>query len=724
MTPGRARTLGLLAVLLAAVLFHGRGLGGEFLFDDHRFVDRNASLAEIGNPLRFFTDPSTADPRQPSDIYRPLRTLSFVLERALFGDSPAGYHAVSLALHAANAALLLLLLLDLGAAPGPAAFGAALFAAHPANVEAVAWISSRADLMAAFFTLLAVLCWVRARGPDRWWILSMAAGLLACLSKEAAVVFPGFFVLADLARPGGGREAALGRWRLLVPPLLLAAGFGLGVKLLLESGRRGVLGHIPGWWGGSYGANLGTALRAAAYQALFAAFPFVPSLDWYMELSRSLAEPCALASAAFLAALLALGIRGVLRGGAGAPLAGAGVLWAFLGGLLTSHLLFPVGIPRADRFLYLSLAGAAAAAAVGYARAASVHPRAAAVLGALAVLGLGGITHDRTAAWADEKTLWIEGPAGGYSPRARGWFIAERTFRAAKTFDRGVEALDAGKPEAAARLLAGARAELEVLLGEVVAVREEWRERTGLDVDARFEARIRRNLSRVLFRSGDAAGALREAEASTALDPGDPRSLALEAIALERLGRLQRAGWRMEEALAAAPPPAQFVPGAEAEGMVPPVDAAAVLLPVAKWRLSRGLDGAALRALEAAAKALPDPERNPAIEQAPDLALQIAARRKALDAACAAAPRDAGAAAARIAYVGLGGADMEAARMAWREAFGTAMEGASLRTLWALCTMEADDREEGWRAAEAHHRETLSPPNRRTTTSKAGGIRQ
>ncbi len=707
MTPAGARRAGLLVVVLAAVLFHVRGLAGEFTFDDHRFVDRNAAIGTVGNPLRFFTDPTTADPRQASDIYRPLRTLSFAVERSIFGDRPAGFHAVSLVLHAANAGLLYLLLLELGAGAAAAAFGAGVFAAHPANVEAVAWISSRADLMAAFFTLLAVIGWVRTRGPDRWYALALGAGLAACFSKEAAVVFPGFFVLADLARPGGGRREALSRWRLFLLPTLLALGFALWVKVLLESGRSGILGHIPGWWGGSYGANLGTAVRAGAYQALFAAFPFVPSLDWYMDLSRSLLEPGALASALLLAALLALGLRGALRGGPPAALAGSGILWALLGGLLTSHLLFPVGIPRADRFLYLSLAGAAAVAAAGFQRAFSFHPRGAMLLGGAAVLGLGLLAADRTGAWRDEATMWSLAPAEGYSPRARGWFIARRTRHAARTFDRGVEALDAGEGERARRLLAESRGELEVLLSEVKVLRDEWRERTGLEVDARFEARIRRNLSRVLFRSGDAEGALREAEASSVLDPGDSRSLALEAIALERLGRLQEAGWRMEAALAAAPPAGPFLPGAEDEGLVPPLDAAAVLVPVARWRLSRGYDGAALRALRAAARAWPEPGRNPAVEQAPDLEAQIGARRSALEAAARADPGNAALAAARVAYVGMGSADMEAARMAYRATFGVGMEGPSLRTLWALATMEADDTEEGWKAADAHHGATL-----------------
>lgn len=692
-------------VVLCAVAVHARALPGEFVYDDHRFVDRNPSIERIGNPLRFFSDPRTADPRQPSDIYRPLRTLSFAVERALFGEEPAGFHAVSLALHAANAVLVLLLLLALGLGGGGALLGALLFAVHPVTVEATAWISARADLMAAFFTLLAVLAWIRARGPDRWYGMALAAGILACLSKEAAVVFPGFFLLADLARPGGGVAEARRRWPLLVLPVLAAGFFALRVRGILAEPRDGMVGHIPGWWGGSYATNLALALRAAAYQALFLPFPFVPSQDWYMPLSRSLLEPCVLASGLFLAGLLALACRLLLRGGPAAGRIGTGILWAFLGGLLTSHLLFPVGIPQAERFLYLSLVGAVLAAATLLEGLAAARPRTVAALAAGVVLGWGILSADRVGAWRDEEAVWTEGPSGRYSPRGHAWSLETRNRAFAVVLNQSAAAAARGDLPAGRKLLDEARAGFEAVLEEVLEARRRWVALTDLPPGTRLEARVRRNLARVHFSAGDAGAALREAEASSALDPGDPRSLGLEAVALLELGRLQRAGWRMEQAVAARRRD-PGVPEAEPAG-VPPRDAAAVLGPVSAWRLGRGYDGAALRALRTSAALYPHPSLNPAVEQVPDLEEKIRGKRALVAAAADGAPSSFGARASRVLYAGMGSGDMEAARSAYRAVFGGEPETAVLRTLWAMATMEADETEEGWRAAEFHHARTL-----------------
>ncbi len=702
MTGVGARRLGLVLVLLAALGVHARALGCGFAYDDDRFVVKNAAIRTLEDPLRFFTDPRTEDPGKPSDIYRPLRTLSFAVERAAFGEEAAGFHAVSLLFHAANAALLYLLLLRLGVAVPAAALGAGLFAAHPATVEAVAWVGARADPMAALFTLLAVHAWVRARGADRWYAASVGAGILACLSKEAAVVFPGFLVLADLARPDGGADFARSRWRLLVLPAMVAIVYFVVVRLIL-----GPLGHLPGWWGGSYGANLGTAARAAGFQVLSALFPFVPSIDWYLPASRSLLEPGTVAAGLLLLALLAAAAAAVLRGGPGLRLAGAGVLWGFLGGLVTSHLLFPVGIPTAERFLYLPLAGLALAAGAAFHRLAAAWPGPLLALGAAAVAGLGLVAAERTPVWRSEQVLWKEGPAGAFSPRAENSRISERNRAGADLLDRAIAVRGRGEGAACADLLSRARTELEGAAAMALDLQAWWDRTAGLVVDEGLQARVRRNIARVLYRQGDHEGALREAGRSLALEAGDPRGLDLEAIALLSLGKVRRAGWRMEEALEAAAREGakEWRPGHTG---VPAEDVAAVASAVAPWRAARGHEGAAIRLLRAASAAVQDRAWVAAVEKArADLEAGVEAVRRDLAAASLGPSEEPNAFAALVVRACRGAADREEAAAIFRRALDAAPESAAKRTAWALAVLEGDDREEGWRAAEEFHRETL-----------------
>jgi protein O-mannosyl-transferase len=113
---------------------------------------------------------------------RRLTLLSFAVSSWLSDGEPWGYHAVNVALHLGNVALLLALAW-LVLPPWGAVLSAAVFALHPLQVEAVAYVSSRADLLAAFGVLLALLS--ASIGSLAGAIVGV---VVACLGKETAVM--------------------------------------------------------------------------------------------------------------------------------------------------------------------------------------------------------------------------------------------------------------------------------------------------------------------------------------------------------------------------------------------------------------------------------------------------------------------------------------------------------------------------------------------------------
>ena len=93
-------------------------------------------------------------------FWHPLTWLSHILDYQLFGLNPAGHHLTSLLLHLVNVVLLFWVLHRMTGALWPSALVAALFALHPLNVESVAWVAERKNVLSTLFWLLTLLAYV------------------------------------------------------------------------------------------------------------------------------------------------------------------------------------------------------------------------------------------------------------------------------------------------------------------------------------------------------------------------------------------------------------------------------------------------------------------------------------------------------------------------------------------------------------------------------------
>ncbi len=141
----------------------------------------------------------------------PLTTLSHMLDCQLFGLHAGGHHLVNVVWHAANAALLFLVLRQMTGSMWRSAFVAAVFAVHPLRAESVAWVSERKDVMSGFFFLLAMSGYVRyARRPSRIkYVLMLLFFALGLLAKSMVATLPFVLLLLDywpLGRLGGWRQ--------------------------------------------------------------------------------------------------------------------------------------------------------------------------------------------------------------------------------------------------------------------------------------------------------------------------------------------------------------------------------------------------------------------------------------------------------------------------------------------------------------------------------------
>jgi protein O-mannosyl-transferase len=214
--------LALAIVLVVATAAFLPCLGNGFVdWDDDVLVVDNPYVQSLSraNVAAVFSRPVT-------NAYHPLTFLAWALEYRLWGAAPFGYHLVSLALHLAVVALVFLWIRELEGSVAAAAVAALFFGVHPMRAESVAWVSDQKDLLAALFSLAALLAWERSfRGNSRrWYPAALGFFLLAGLSKATAVVLPAVLLLADFlkCRPIDRRSV-----RRMVPFFALAGLFGL-----------------------------------------------------------------------------------------------------------------------------------------------------------------------------------------------------------------------------------------------------------------------------------------------------------------------------------------------------------------------------------------------------------------------------------------------------------------------------------------------------------------
>ncbi len=185
--------LGVGIFALAAVVFLPTAGYGFVNWDDPWYVLQNPTV-KSWSAENLYALATTVQVRN----FAPLTMLSFLVDYTLWGAWAGGYHITNAWLHALNAALVFGLLRQLGASRFPAVLAACLFAAHPVQVESVAWISARKGLLSGTFILLSLRMWLRPERTTReegYGILFLA---LALLSKAIAVVVPPVVLAYDL----------------------------------------------------------------------------------------------------------------------------------------------------------------------------------------------------------------------------------------------------------------------------------------------------------------------------------------------------------------------------------------------------------------------------------------------------------------------------------------------------------------------------------------------
>ncbi|MBN2056394.1 tetratricopeptide repeat protein [bacterium] len=422
MTRRSARTgLGLLIIIV--------NLGGSalliplvrhagFVYDDELVVARERCLADIRIAQLFTRDYYE---RSGESTYRPLVTASYILDNALYGDTPAGYHATNLLLAALAGSIFGLFALRWGSWGGILAAVTFTVAAGP--LEAIAGIAFREDLLAACGVLGSLLLFTRFVQARRGWPwLAAVVGTygLALAAKESAIATPLLVaVTARFMAPPAERRLVS-----CLIALAVVTGLFLTVWFVILPAPAPYAPQAP-----PLVERLAAAPGALVFHLHTGFFPTRLSVE-HPAPESSLAAW--LVTLAFIS-VLAAGWRGRSPAAMGLAL--------FLVALLPVLGIFPALLnPVAERYLYLPMTGLALAIGHGVSAATRRLPRAPAIaliLGAAAlwVVRPAIVRQRHLPVWFNDISLWTA--ATDNAPRsARAHFNLGRAMARQGRLDR------------------------------------------------------------------------------------------------------------------------------------------------------------------------------------------------------------------------------------------------------------------------------------------------
>ncbi len=384
-------------------------LGHDFIinWDDNLYVLENPDIAGVSleHLKRVFTSFYVGN-------YAPLQMLSYMLDYTLWGVKPAGYLFSNILFHSCNGLFFYWMLVRLGGNRLWAFFGAFIFLCHPVQVESVAWVSQRKNLLAMFCFLLSVITYLeyREEGPGRsgWYAASLVMFMLALLAKSVVVVLPLVLFLLDVCFASDSR--LLRRWIDKAPYLLVAALFAL-LTVKAQSMSGGGLMQSGGgvqYYGGSLYATVLTMLPVMMRYLAFIVWPanlsalYAPVIKTEIDWSVAGAALCAVM-------LLLIGWQLYRRNR-------QLFFWytLFFVGLLPVSQIIPLVTIMNDRYLYFPMLGAAAFIAWP-ARKVAVAPLQSRtiLLGAVALfaISLPLLSARRAVVWSNAMTLWSDAVA-------------------------------------------------------------------------------------------------------------------------------------------------------------------------------------------------------------------------------------------------------------------------------------------------------------------------
>ena len=399
-----------------SILLYLNTTHGKFVYDDFKIIVENCFIKEWKYFPKIFTKDYFTISGEMS--YRPIVTISYFIDYAIWRLNPFGFHLTNVILHTLNGVLFYFLLNTVLQNKKIVLLSVLFFVTHLALLETINCVGYREDLLSATFLLASLIYFVKSdtilyKKSDKrrftlYYAISILSYLCALFSKEMAITFPLLLLLFVIFSDQKLWPGIVKRFQGIYIGYIAVSLFYIIIRFIVFRNHELKAAYQPS----GFLVNTLTMIKILASYIKLSFFPFSLNADYVVPLVKTPLEGSFILSITFLVSIfIILAILVKLRN-----MFACWMAWFFIMILPVMNIL-PIGNIMAERYLYIPVMGFCVAKGILIYRITdrTLSPRAIPlrrmVQLVLVILMIGGYGFSiiwKNGDWRDELTLWTK----------------------------------------------------------------------------------------------------------------------------------------------------------------------------------------------------------------------------------------------------------------------------------------------------------------------------
>src|SRR3972149_912909 len=281
----------LILISLFSLLLYVNTTHGKFVYDDFKIIVENCFIKEWKYFPKIFTKDYFTISGEMS--YRPIVTISYFVDYAIWRLNPFGFHLTNVILHTLNAVLFYLFLNAVLQNKKIVLLSTLFFITHLTLVETINAVGYREDILSATFLLVSLIYFIKSdnylynkndkRQFTLYYAISLIAYLCALFSKEMAITFPALLLLFVIFSDQKLWPGIVKRFQGIYIGYIAVSLFYIIIRFIVFRNHELKAAYQPG----GFLVNALTMIKILASYIKLSFFPFSLNADYVVPLVKT-----------------------------------------------------------------------------------------------------------------------------------------------------------------------------------------------------------------------------------------------------------------------------------------------------------------------------------------------------------------------------------------------------------------------------------------------------